>query len=1050
MNKKCKSILLSQVWLNRSLYLSFSVLMFMFAFVPVLAFAGITGPEENNLITSQPIKITGIVTDASNGEALIGATVSIKGTTSGVVTDVNGKFSIDVPTSEAILVISFIGYKPLQIPAAGEKMLDIKLTPEMSELQEFVVVGYGTVKKRDLTGSVSSVKSSEITKTASNNPLQSMQGKVAGMDVMKTGGQSGAELSFNLRGNRSINASNNPLILVDGIPYGSVLDINASDIASIDILKDASSTAIYGTRGANGVIIITTKKAQIGQVEKSKVSFNSWFSFNSPTDLPPVMSAQQEYLVLAERARYTDEAQTGNWGSTSLSDPKYSAESLLPAEVSAPYTKSVYQMYQEGGVQALPMVIHNSNTQNYELALSGANKKTSYDLSVGYLNEKGILLNDELKRYNFRVNLNHKISDKLSTGANIQYTFRDWDRREDDIYYSAISTMTLSQLYLPDGTLLDKPCPLSQSTTNPLFNELPGYYQNNTKGGRLFANGFLEWEIVKNLRFKSVLAIDNQTSRQGTYIDYKTFDMFRLSKGTFKSVDNIAQNGYTFENTLNYSLTKGVHNFNLLAGQSANQYVLESHGVSGNGPMEHDLISSFYSMSFVPPANLITNDVYVKTNMLSFFGRVNYKLMDRYLVTATLRSDGSSVLAPGHQWNSFPSVAGAWVVSEEPFLKSAKSIDNLKLRLSWGKAGNAAVNPYQTLTRLSDQMVPNPFGNQVIYGRLPGLLGNQNLTWETTSTYDLGIDISIFKQRVSATLDYYYANTYSLLLYAGLPGTSVYPQTMQNVGNTNNQGVEAIVIVRAIEQKDFNWTSSLTFALNRDQIVSLASGQTSEVSNPNAALIVGQPVRAFYDYEATGCWKINDPDQSKYKDFGTPLLPGTPGSIKIADLNGDSLITGDDRRVYNKSPKYILGWNNTVGYKNFSLTIQAYARVGQWIQYGLNNLYVPVNAGAQPILDSWTPENQNAKFPRQGIAPSSYYTSLQYELASFVKINNVTLSYTAPKNLLSKFGISSLRIYSTVQNYFTFSNLNNYDPERGGDIANPLLKQVVFGMNLEF
>ena len=1044
MKKKCKSRLLLQVCPKKSLYLSFPILMLLFAIIPMSASAGFISPEGNNMITTQPIKVTGIVTDAVNGEPLIGATISIEGTTMGVVTGTDGRFSLDVSQPDAVLLISFIGYKTIRIPISGKSVFDVKLTQDMSELQEVVVVGYGTVKKRDLTGSVSSIKSSEITKTASNNPLQSLQAKVAGLDVLKSSGQTGGEVFINLRGNRSINASNAPLILVDGITYGSMLDLNASDIASIDVLKDASSTAIYGTRGANGVIIITTKKAKIGQNEKSKVSFNSWVSLNSPTDLPDLMSAEQEYLVMAERARYADESKTGNWGSTSLSDPKYSPESLLSDAVSSPYTKSVYQIYQEGGVQTLPMVIHNSNSQNYELALSGANNRTSYDISLGYLDEKGILFNDELKRYNLKLNLSHKISEKLLVGASAQYTFRDWNRREDAIYYAAISTPTLSQLRLPDGTLLDRPAPLSQSTTNPLFNEEPGYYEYNTKGGRLFANTFLEWEMIKNLRFKSLLAIDNQTSRDGNYIDYKTFDMYRTSRGTFKSVDNIANYGYTFENTLNYSLTKGVNEFQFLAGQSANQYKVESHGVSGNGPLEHDLVSSFYNMSFVPAANLLTNDVYVKTTMLSFFGRLNYKFKDRYLFTTTVRSDGSSVFASGHQWATFPSFAGAWVVSEEPFFGEAKHIDNLKFRLSWGKAGNSAVNAYQTKTILSNQSVPYSYGQQLYWGRLPGILGNENLTWETTSTYDIGIDISMFEQRVSATLDYYYANTYDLLLYAALPPTSVYPQTMQNVGDTKNQGIEAVLNVRAIEQNDFNWTTGLTFALNRDEIVSLASGQNQEVSNSSAALIVGEPVRAFYDYESIGCWKIDDPDASKYK------VPGNPGELKITDLDGDSLITVDDRRVYNKSPKFILGWNNTVSYKSFSLSAQVYARIGQWMAYELNNWYVPVSAGAQPVLDSWTPENQNAKFPRQGIAASSYYSTLQYELASFVKINNVTLSYSAPRNMLSRVGISNLRIYGTLQNYFTFSNLDNYDPERGGDVSSPLLKQVIFGMNVEF
>jgi len=429
--------------------------------------------------------------------------------------------------------------------------------------------------------------------------------------------------------------------------------------------------------------------------------------------------------------------------------------------------------------------------------------------------------------------------------------------------------------------------------------------------------------------------------------------------------------------------------------------------------------------------------------MLSYFGRVNYKLMNKYLLTASLRADGSSVLAKGNKWGYFPSVSGAWVVSEESFLKNSDKINNLKLRLSWGKSGNSAVDPYRTLTVLGSDKIYYTYGSQLITGQVPSNLGNPELTWETTATYDMGLDVSLFKNRVSATVDVYYSQTNDLLLYKGLPATSVYPQVLANVGKTENRGLEAALNFRVIQKKDFSWNSDLTFSLNRDKIVQLSSGETQDISNPDQALVVGQPVRAFYNYEANGCWSIAEVEQAK-------VYNRVPGDIKLVDMNDDKVINELDKRIYNKSPDFIFGWNNSVAYKGISLSALMYARLGQWIAYDYNTAYKPTEQDGSPALDFWTPENQGAKFPRPGIASQNDMPALAFEKASFFKIKEITLGYQIPKYLISKAGMSKLYLYASMQNYFTFSNLNNYDPERGGAISNPLSKQVVFGVNIEF
>ncbi|HUV01006.1 MAG TPA: SusC/RagA family TonB-linked outer membrane protein, partial [Bacteroidales bacterium] len=460
--------------------------------------------------------ITGKVTDPG-GMALPGTNIVVQGTSTGVQADANGNYQISVENpANAILEFSFIGYAKQQVPVRNLSTINVVLQEEYIGLNELVVVGYGTVRKKDLTGSVASIKSTEITKTATNNALQSMQGKIAGLDITKTSGESGSGIRIDLRGNRSINASNTPLFLVDGIEYGSTLDLNASDIQSIEVLKDASSTAIYGTRGANGVVIITTKKGLSGAAAgKSRVTINSYLSFNSPTNLPKIMSVEQDYLLIAERQRYNAEKGTAAWGTTNLSS--YTPEIVLSNIISAPYEKSVYQLYNEGGVNWFDLILRNSLTHNHEIALSGGDAKTSFVISLGYMNEQGLLRNDMLSRYNGRINLDHKIKSNLTVGANLQYTFRNWDRRDDNVYSQLIKMHSMAQPYLADGTILDRPSELAISHTNPLLNEVPGYYKNNTQSNRLFGNLFLEWELLKGLKFKSVFGLDQQSSRAGEY-----------------------------------------------------------------------------------------------------------------------------------------------------------------------------------------------------------------------------------------------------------------------------------------------------------------------------------------------------------------------------------------------------------------------------------------------------------------------------------------------------------------------------------------------------
>lgn len=990
------------------------------------------------LVNAQTRTIQGKVSDKS-GEMLIGASVSVPGTTVGAMTDVDGNFTLTVPQGATTLQVSMIGYATATVTIGGSNTIDVVMELQTTSLDEIVVIGYGTVKKRDLTGAVSSVKSDEITKVATSNAMQSIQGKVAGLDIRRESGETGSGIKMDLRGVRSINATNEPLYLVDGIEYGSTLDINSSDIASIEVLKDASSTAIYGTKGANGVIIITTKRGTQG-AEKSTITFNSYLSINKPAGVPDLMNVEQEYRFLAERQRYAAENVADTWGSTNMAD--YTPEVVLSNVLTSPYEKTVLQLYKEGGTDWFDLIMRNGITQNYELSVASGSDKTSFNVSVGYMDENGLLRNDELKRYNTRINIDHNVSKRIKIGSNMQFTYRDWDRRDDGVYNQILKMHALSQPYYDNGSILDKPSELATSHTNPLLNEVEGYYSNNTKQSKVFGNLFASWEIVKGLQFKSVFGVNATSTRIGEYEDFMCTGNYQSGRGSFLSSKSEQSIAWTWDNTLNYTLNIGSSSaFEFLAGTSAQKSVRESHMVSGYGKQDHYGATSFYFLGNI--ASRALEDVYYQTSMLSYFGRANYKLLGKYLLTATIRTDGASVLYTGNKWDYFPSLAAAWVISDESFMSGIDNLDQLKLRVSWGKAGSSAINAYQTRTILGTDPVYYSFNGVLYTGYVPGTLGNPDVTWETTSTYDAGLDFSIFKERVTGTMDFYYSNTFDLLFNQGLPASSVYPQVMANVSKTKNIGFETSLNFRVINKKDFSWNSDVTFSANKDEIVSLTSGADRDYSIPTRALKVGEGVRCYVDYEANGCWSISE--------ASTAALYGkVPGDVKIVDAVNDTTINSEDRRLYNTSPRIIFGWTNNFVYKNFTLSAQLYGRLGQYISYDLYNSYRPTEPEASPVLDYWTPENQGAMFPRPGIASQNELSAISYVKASYLKIREITLGYNLPQSLISKAGISNMRVYGSLQNYFTFSKLDNYDPERGGAISNPMTKQMVFGVNLQF
>lgn len=963
---------------------------------------------------AQTRQISGMVKDMS-GEPVIAVNVSVKGTGNGSITDLDGKFTIPNVKEKDVLVVSYIGYLTQSVSVGKQTSFIITLKEDTQALDEVVVVGYGVQKKRDLSGAVSSVKSRDITAIPTTNALEALQGKVAGLDLTASSGKAGADLSFTIRGERSLKASNAPLILVDGIDYGTTLDINPSDIESIEVLKDASSTAIYGTRGANGIIIVTTKKGKAG---KSKVSLNAFASINMISSYPSIMNGA-EYAQL-KREAYRD--QTTN--------------EYLPDEQVFTVAQELEYVREGVSTDYRDLMMSNGFNQNYELSITGGTEKTQHSISLGYRGENGLFKNDNYKRLNARVALDHKLLENLKIGTNITYTYKDQNTRRDPLNMCN-KIVPLSKPYDENGEVVRFPAPGYNSQTNPLVDDVDGAVKDNTKATRFFGSLYANWNITKDLLFRTTLGVDVRNKRRGYYCSANSLDGEGKDSKSLK--EHTIESGITWENVLTYSKILGEHDFQIMGGTStiykSKEYTLASgKGQTYGGNIYHNLASNTKEVMI---------DSYLNEEKLaSFFGRVNYKFMDRYILTASLRADGSSLLADGHKWGYFPSVAVVWRMNEESFLKGFDELSNLKLRLSWGESGQSAIDPYQTVGLLGSSTYS--FNNDLASGLYPKTMSNKNLTWETTSVFDLGVDFGFFNNRLSGSVDVYKSYTRNVLMNRKIPSTNGYTEVMENIGKTENFGIDVALNSVNIQKKNFTWTTDFTLSHNKEKIKELASGALRDEAN---SWFVGEAFQVFYDYKKIGIWQLDEADEAAKNGQ-------KPGDIKIQDTDGNGEITPEDRVIYSKRPKVTFGINNSFTIHDFEFSFFIYSRLGQWIDYEFNRGYKPDGLENSSNVDYWTPENPTNNFPRPnrfyGFGKTRYSSTLKYEKGSFVKVRDVTLAYNIPSKVLASLGLGRARIYATAKNFFTFSSIDNYDPERGGGISFPMTKQLVFGVNLDF
>ena len=1005
--------------------------------------------------SGQPAKtITGVVVDES-GFPVAGANIVVKGTTNGTITDMDGNFSISAAPGD-LLAVSYIGFLPVDIKVSGSNKVDVLLKEDAQGLEEVVVVGYGTVKKRDLTGAVASVSASKITAVPTSTASEALQGRIPGVVVSNSNWSPGATPSVMIRGKRSITASNDPLYVIDGVPVtGGMGEISPADIESMEVLKDASATAIYGARGANGVILITTKQGKSG---KTQIDYNGYVGAQTILN-------ELDLWTGAEYAEYTRESyrNTSNSSIRYNSDvPSRDQDLICPGFTrDATIMESVMMGWGENGVydpsrvrstSYMDEVTRTGMITDHQLSIRGGGDRTNFLASATYNKNNGLFKDEDYERYSIRLNLNHEINKYVKIGAQTQYS-RSVQNRGSGLAGSW-RLSPLATLRDDDGKLIEMPG--TYNVYNPLMNLEPGAVSHPLKTTRYLGSYFLDVKLpVDGLKFRSNLGIDSRTVQDYEFYSARTSNRACSTSSASNATEKYTM--FTLENMLFYDKTfNDKHTLGVTLLQSVQEDQKETNKI-GVENLPSDVLK-YYDVSSALLINNIGSSM-VKWNMASFMGRINYNYLGRYLLTVSARYDGSSRLADGHKWVLFPSAALAWRISDESFMEKADWMDNLKLRLGFGKTGNSAVEPYQTRGNLGIVKYPFDNGSTETIGYAPNVMANNLLTWETTDQWNLGVDFGFLRGRINGTIDLYLQNTHDLLLKRQLPVVSGFPEVLSNVGKTRNKGIEVSLNTLNIDTKDFQWTTDLMLSSNKEEIVELYNGKLDDVGSK---WFIGQPINVHYDYKKIGIWQDTPEDQAemaKYAANGTAIKPG---DIKLQDVNGDHKITDEDKQILgNPRPKLIASMVNTFNYKGFDLSVFLYASFGAMLY---NDTYALEHCGRNGGLkvDYWTPNNPTNAYPRPSVDEERpvYIASTYYEKADYLRIRTMTLGYTLPKNISKKFMAEKLRFYFTAQNPFVFTSYSGIDPEAskmnaagnpetgGSGYGTPSVSSWIFGVNL--
>lgn len=986
-----------------------------------------TSVNASQMIQSKAKKVTGQVLD-SKGEPVIGATVAVEGTNAKTITDIDGRYSIEVPGSNAVLTISYVGFEPQSVSVGNRSVVSTTLAEETNELNEIVVVGYGTMKKRDLTGSIASVSAKDMQEMANPNALQGLQGRVPGVVLTNNTGDPQGNFSIRIRGNNSIKGSNDPLYIVDGMPM-NVSSINAMDIKSVEVLKDASATAIYGSRGANGVVLITTNTGQEG----THVYYDGSYGWQSVMKKMEMTNGIQ-FAEVANEITKNDKGQ-----------PFFSDEQL----------KGFGQ-----GFDWQDAVFSSAPIQNHNITVSTGNQRTKVLISGSAMLREGIIKETGYDKFNIRSNINHDINKWFHVDLNMGYTKTkgrshsalSGGNRGNSILSATYFTPSILEPYNEDGSYANLGTAysiLSSNLWNPII--LINETESITRANLSNINLAVTYKPFKGFSLKSSLGVESNDYRSDSY---RTSEyLWGTNSGSISSTTNST---IVNENIANYSVDFGKdHSLNLMGGFTYQEYQARAVSVSGSDFLSDapgtDQLSA--AASFGTPSSS-----YSKWSLMSWLGRVNYSFKGRYLLTASMRADGSSRYSKGNKWGYFPSAAIAWRISEEEFIKNIKEISNLKLRMGYGETGSTAISPYATLNMLSQGKTPiGTSGVSTFYAASTTL--PSSLKWETTSQWNVGVDLGLFDNRLRITADYYSKMTRDLLNNVSLPGSTGYNTTIRNIGKMSNKGFEFAIDGDIIRNNDFVWTASANIAFNKNKVVKLYNGEDIYTGNPglaycsdNISLIrEGEPLGVFYTYTETG-----------YDENGmlTYLDRDENGTLN----NDDKTITGDP------NPDFTYGFSTNLSYKGFDLSIFFQGSQGNDLynitEYQNVDYANPMNYSVEVWRSHWradatAEENAAAKYPKLTSKQSIRVSDRFVEDGSYLRLKNISLGYNIP---VKKIGIyqylKAAKVYVSAQNLLTITGYSGLNPEIsswGNDtqsgydfLTYPAVKTFTIGAKLEF
>ncbi len=1023
----------------------------------------------SSLLAQSNMTIKGKVKDES-GLTVVGASVVVEGTTQGTITDIDGNFVLSGVPSDANLVISFIGLKTEIVPVQGRMTINVTLKAESIGLDEIVAVGYGVQKKSDVTGAMTRVSTKELNVRPVSNALEAIQGQAAGVDI--TSSERPGELgSITIRGVRSLNATSDPLYVVDGIPLMSssaIETLNPRDIESIDILKDASATAIYGSRGANGVIIVTTKKGKEG---KFTINYTGTYTVENIHSMNPMMNAD-EYITWRRWAWHNLDPDSYAPGDqpTLENDEKIFYTSLGDeyawANIQKGWAGGTWDGSKVASTDWTDYVTQNAITHEHTVSASGGTDKMNGYASFGYLDQQGTQIGQWYKRYTSKASVDLTPKEWFKLGASINASWSEQDygmstlgssssSNPNSIYGAAEKIFSYAVPYTDEGEIILNPGGEENVFTiigekglstqqRQTFRALGSFYAT-VDLGEIF-------KPLNGLQFRTNFGPDFRYWREGVYIDETSVVRASNTGTSYARLKNQRDFSYTLDNLITYNKTIGAHNLGVTALHTCSQWNIESSSLSGsNIPKDSYLWNNFGSLDVTDATyNVYIGSGITEKQLESYMGRLNYNFNDKYLITASGRWDGASQLAAGHKWAFFPSAALGWRMSQEPFMENISWIDQLKLRFGAGTTGNSGIGAYSTKGAISDFFVP--FGgvsNEMAYSinnssmsKAGNELANYDLTWEETTQYNVGLDFSFLNGRIGGTLDVYKSVTDNLIMNVKIPVINGYKSTYANVGGTTNRGFDLSLSTVNIKAGAFQWRSNINLAYTKDRIERLAYGKNDMIDN---GWFIGEQMSVIFAVEGDGLWQEEDAEEMAKWD---PSYGFEPGKAKPVDQDGDYDIDEDDKVIIgNKRPNWTVGFNNTFEYKNWSLNVVTFGRLG----YKMTGGNSQTGRYNQRQLDYWTPTNTDAEWQKpiyNEAGGDSYYSVIGFRDGGFIKLRTISLGYDVPTKFLSKYKIGNLRLYAQMKNVgMLYSTVDFKDLDTGSTNFN---RGFVFGVNVDF